>query len=221
MRVPRLSLSLVLLLLAVAGVQGQSIAFDYLYQFEAEAGTTSPELGGLEVVFPEAARKNGVEGRAVVSATLGEDGRARDIQIVQNLPHGVGEAVAEGLRKWIFRPASLDNKPVAVKVTLEYVVTMVYGEGDRAISKPVVTSKPAPAYPPKYAAEKLGGEVYVRMLLRADGTKKVLGVSSDMPREFDRAASAAAANLQFQPAVHKKSKKPVSSEMTVEYVFKP
>lgn len=222
MRFPRFSLSLFVLFIAAIGLRAQSMSFDYLYTFEAPAGTAAPELGGLEVPYPEAARKNGVEGRAVVSATLGEDGRARDVTIVENLPFGVGEAVAQGMRNWTFRPGTLRGKPVAVKVRLEYVVAIVYSERSSEVNKPVVTTKPlTAAYPAKYAADKLKGLVLVLILFRADGTKKVLRTSSVMPREFDQAAAEAAAGLQFKPAIHKKSKRPVSAEMTVEFKFKP
>ncbi len=55
----------------------------------------------------------------------------------------------------------------------------------------------------------------------SSGMLKVLGVSSVMPKEFDRAAQAAAAMLKFSPAIHKKSKQPVSQQITVDYDFKP
>jgi outer membrane biosynthesis protein TonB len=42
-----------------------------------------------------------------------------------------------------------------------------------------------------------------------------------MDKAFDKAAEAAAKNLKFTPAVHKKSKQPVSQAIMVEYTFKP
>lgn len=222
MRFPRFSLSLFVLFIAAAGASAQAVGFEYLYKFEPTMMTSRPQLGGLEVEFPAAARKNGVEGRVIAAVTLGEDGRTRDISILQDLPHGVGAAVVDGLKKWYFKPAAFEGKPVAVKATVDYIVTMVYGEGDSAVSKPVITTKPVTAaYPPKYLADKVKGKVAVVVLFRADGTKKVVSVTSTMPREFDRAAVEAVAALQFKPALHKKSKKPVSAEMTVEYDFKP
>ena len=50
---------------------------------------------------------------------------------------------------------------------------------------------------------------------------KVLGVSSVMPKEFDKAALEAAEKIHFLPATHKKSKAGVSQKLTVEYDFKP
>jgi outer membrane biosynthesis protein TonB len=42
-----------------------------------------------------------------------------------------------------------------------------------------------------------------------------------MHKDFDKAAEAAAKNLKFTPAIHKKSKQTVSQVVSVEYQFKP
>ena len=65
------------------------------------------------------------------------------------------------------------------------------------------------------------GKVTVSVLLKPDGEVQVLGVNSVMDKAFDKAAEAAAKNLKFAPAVHKKSKQPVSQAISVEYSFKP
>jgi outer membrane biosynthesis protein TonB len=58
-------------------------------------------------------------------------------------------------------------------------------------------------------------------LFNPDGKMQIVGVSSVMPREFDRAAMEAAAKLRFEPAVHKKSRTDVAQKMLIEYDFKP
>jgi TonB family protein len=106
-------------------------------------------------------------------------------------------------------------------MNLDYIVSVFYSEDDKNVSKPQITEKPAPAYPSSQLSEKLKGKVSVNVMFFAAGTLKVLGVNSVMPREFDKAAMEAAAKIKFEPAVHKKSKKPVSQVMAVEYEFKP
>jgi TonB family protein len=83
-----------------------------------------------------------------------------------------------------------------------------------------VTEKPEPEYPAKYASSRVKGVVRVQVLFRADGTLKVGQVDSVMPKEFDAAVVEAAGKIKFQPAVHKKSKSPVTQQLTVEYEFK-
>jgi TonB family protein len=183
--------------------------------------TEAPQfIGAIQINYPDEARKNGVEGILKASFTIAEDGSTQNIEILQTLPFGVEDAVKSGLQKLRFTPAKLQDKPVTVKMFFDYTVTAVYDERDKNITKPKITSQPEAVYPAQYAAEKLKGEVSVKVLCKVDGTVKVIAINSVMPREFDRAAADAAAKIRFTPATHKKSKKPVSQEITVIYKFK-
>lgn len=204
-----------------SAVSAQQMMFRYNYEFEPAMITEPPEIGGLEFDYPEAARKNGVEGTVKVSMTLGEDGKLRDVKIHNDLGHGTSEAINAGLQRFTFKPAKFNGKPTPMNMTVNYVISLVYDEADKDVSKPKIVDKPAPAYPEKHRAEAMKGKVQVNVLFRASGEVEVLGVSSDMHREFDTAAAEAAKKLKFSPAVHKKSKKPVSQQMTVTYEFKP
>lgn len=204
-----------------ASINAQEISFNYFYSFERVEADQPPTINGFDVNYPDAARKNGVQGMLKASLILGEDGKTRDIKILQTLPHGVEAAVVKGLQNLYFQPAKLNGQPVAIPMTFDFVVSAVYDERDKNVTKPQIVEKPAPVYPAKYAAEKLKGKVRVSVLFFTDGKVKVIGVNSVMPREFDNAASEAAAKIRFQPAVHKKSKEDVTQMMTVEYDFKP
>lgn len=211
-----------LFLLSSASAQAQTISFNYSSRVEMGDATDPPDIRGLpEVDYPEAARKNGVEGTLKATMTLGENGRIRDIVITRGLPHGINEALTNALLKMTFQPAQKDGQPVPVKMHLEFTVTVGFDEGDKNVTKPKIIEKPEPVYPQKYRAEKLRGKVQVGVMFNADGTLKIINVSSVMPKEFDQAAREAVAKIKFEPAVHKKSKKPVGQAVTIEYDFKP
>jgi len=212
---------IVTFLFCSAAAHGQDISFKYLYSFEPAMITDPPEMGGIEINYPEAARKNGAEGTVNATFTLGEDGRVRDVVIVNDLPHGVGDAVRAGLQKLYFKPARFQGKPAAMKAKLEYKVTVLFEDTDKNVSKPKITNKPEPVYPEKYRAEKVKGKVVVTVMFMANGELHVGNASSNMPREFDKAAIEAAKAIKFTPAIHKKSKQPVSQQVFVEYDFKP
>lgn len=199
----------------------QNISFNYKFSFEPTLFTKPPQMGGLEIAFPEVARKNGVEGTVRVDFTLGEDGKVRDIVIVNDLPFGVGDAAKEGLSKFTFKPAEDRGKRVPMGAHLDYIITLAYGEDDKNVTRPQITERPDPEYPENQRAAKIKGKVLVTAIFYADGTLKVLGTNSVMPQEFDKAAAAAAAKIRFSPAIHKKSKKPVTQQLSVEYEFKP
>ncbi len=205
-----------------AAAQAQSLSFNYQYKFDRVQADEPPKFNGIpNFDYPDAARKNGVEGTLKASVTLGEDGKVRDIIIIQGLPEGVTQAFTAAVQKMYFEPARLNGKPIAVKMTVDFIVSVLYAEGDKNVTKAKILEQPSPPYPSKFLAEKLKGKVEVQVTFFADGKLKVFGANSTMPKEFDRAALEAAAKIKFQPAVHKKSKNPVSQQMTVVYDFKP
>lgn len=217
-----LSLGCLFLLSCFVSVsRAQSISFNYRYNFEPTVISAPPQLSSLDVDFPEAARKNGVEGTVKLNFTLGEDGKVREILIVKDLPFGVGDAVKHGLEKLYFKPAEFKGQPVPMKVRLDYIVAMAYSEDDKNVTRPQFTEKPEPVYPENQRSAKVKGKVLVTVMFYSDGTLKVVGTNSVMPREFDKAAAEAAGKIKFSPAVHKKSKKPVTQQVSIEYEFKP
>lgn len=203
-------------------VKAQEILFNYKYQIGLSDATEAPKFSGFpEFDYPEAARKNGVEGTLKFTLTLGADGKVKDITAQQGLPFGVTEAVTKGLGQLRFQPAKRDGQPIAVKMFFDYIISTAYSENDKNVSKPKIIEKPNAVYPPSQKAEGRKDKVQVQVMFYNDGTLKVLGVNSVMPKEFDKAAIEAAQKIKFEPAVHKKSKKAVSQQMTVEYNFKP
>lgn len=199
----------------------QDLSYNYNYKLLMEDADQPPQITGIDdFVLPDAARKNGVTGTVKADLVLGENARTRDIVVTQGLPHGVTEAVTKILQTLYFEPARLKGKPVASQMQFEFVITAVYREDDKNVSKVKITSKLVAPYPSDYTDEKVKGKVAVTILFMEDGFLKIISVSSTMPREFDRAATEAAKNIQFTPAVHKKSKQNVAQQLTVEFEFK-
>ena len=220
-RFPQVVLCAAFSLVLCSAASAQQMLFRYNYEFEPAMITEPPDVGGLEFDYPDAARKNGVEGTVKVSLILGEDGKVRDVKIHNDLGHGTNDAINAGLQKFVFKPAKFNGTPAPMKMTVSYVISLVYDENDKNVSKPKLVDKPLPPYPQKRLAEGMKGKVLVSVLFRSTGEAEVIGVNSDMHREFDTAAKEAAQKIKFSPAVHKKSKQPVSQVMTVEYTFKP
>lgn len=203
-------------------VFAQDLFMKYEYRLDLADATEAPKINDFpRVEYPESARKNGVEGTCKVSFMLGEDGTVKNIEIRESLSPDVDDAVKSAASKMRFEPAKRNGTPLPVKMSYDFIVTATYDERDKNVSKPKITFQPDPVYPEKYLADKLKDKVYVTILFYADGTLKVLGVSSTMPKEFDKAAIEAALKLKFEPAVHKKSKKTVSQTVMIEIKFKP
>jgi TonB family protein len=66
----------------------------------------------VDPVYPEMARRAGIEGTVVLSATIGVDGRVTDVQVVRGLGFGLSEAAVSAVRRWQYRPAQGPEGPI-------------------------------------------------------------------------------------------------------------
>ena len=73
----------------------------------------------VDAAYTDAARRAHVSGTVVAEVTIGRDGRAASGNLVKSLGYGLDEQVLRVLTLWRFTPARLDDKPVAVRVSLE------------------------------------------------------------------------------------------------------
>ena len=64
--------------------------------------------------YPRNARASGVEGTVVVRAVVRRNGRVTNVQVVKDLPYGLGDAAANAVRRWRFRPATYQGEPIDV-----------------------------------------------------------------------------------------------------------
>lgn len=88
---------------------------------ESPPSSTDPEPlpdGNLKPVYPLIARRQGWEGRVVIRAWVGPDGRCESAVIHVSSGHGaLDEAAREAVLTWKFRPASRGGIPC--KATLD------------------------------------------------------------------------------------------------------
>jgi protein TonB len=67
----------------------------------------------VDPIYPEMARRAGVEGTVVLSATIGADGRVTQVEVLRGLPFGLSAAAANAVRRWQYRPAQGPTGPIA------------------------------------------------------------------------------------------------------------
>ena len=198
------------------------------------------------LVYPERARKAGVEGRVYVNVHVNEKGEVDDTRILKSLGNnGCDEAAVLAIKSATWQPAKLKGKPVAVWVGIPVVFKLnsskkLAGE-TAALSKRI--SKPGEAFtkvaydtPPnpeggfaaiqknlRYPeiARKAGieGRVYVNVLIDEKGRivkTKILKSLGD--NGCDEAAVAAIKAVKWSPA--QKDGKPVKTWVGIPVVFK-
>lgn len=86
----------------------------------------------VEPVYPEEARKAGVEGTVILEATADTYGRVASIKVLRGVPP-LDQAAIEALKQWVYEPMVIDGKPHPVVFT----VTMRFRLDDK--KKPEVS----------------------------------------------------------------------------------
>jgi TonB family protein len=59
-----------------------------------------------------------VQGVVIVEAVINKAGNVESVRVLKGLPMGLDTAAVETVKKWKFKPATLNGKPVTVYYTL-------------------------------------------------------------------------------------------------------
>lgn len=68
-----------------------------------------------EPLYPDWCREQRIEGRVVLHALVGRDGRVKRVSVVRGVK-GLSEPAKAAIARWLFKPATFGGKPVAVWV---------------------------------------------------------------------------------------------------------
>ena len=84
-------------------------------------GVSARPLGGYQVKprYPEAARRQGIEGTVLLKMHITEQGRVEEVQVERSAGHQeLDQAAMEAVRRWRFEPARRTGEAVAVWVII-------------------------------------------------------------------------------------------------------
>lgn len=101
-----------------AGVEAPRIHPDGTY--EATEGVTPPKL--IKYVAPEytdLARQIDLEGICVITMTVDKEGIPENVHVTKSLEKGLDNSALNAVRKYRFRPAMFEGKPIPVLLTVE------------------------------------------------------------------------------------------------------
>lgn len=97
-----------------------SIRFSLSYggKDKALADVEPPKLLTRVVpVYPEEAKKAGIEGTIVLGATINENGQVTDVKVLESVP-GLDQAAVDAIKQWLYTPVWVDNHPVIYTFTV-------------------------------------------------------------------------------------------------------
>jgi protein TonB len=71
-------------------------------------------ISRVDPVYPEVARKARISGIVIIEAIIDKGGTVRDVKVLKGLPFGLDQAAADAVRRWRFKPGTLNGQPVDV-----------------------------------------------------------------------------------------------------------
>ena len=74
--------------------------------------------------YTDAARKAKVNGTVVVEAIIDTNGNVQDVRVIKGLPFGLSAEAEEAVKKWKFKPGTLNGEPVSVIFNLTVTFTL-------------------------------------------------------------------------------------------------
>lgn len=89
-----------------------------VYAAVPPGGTQPEEVDRVVPRYPSVARRAGVEGAVVIRGIVRRDGTIDNVEIIKNLPYGLGEAAREAVSQWRFRAATFRGDPIDVYYTV-------------------------------------------------------------------------------------------------------
>jgi len=95
-----------------------------VYPAVPPGGTQPQVVKRVNPVYPRAARSQNIEGVVVIRAIVRKDGRPDEVEILRDLPMGLGEAARDAVRQWRFIPATANGDPIDVYYTVTVRFTL-------------------------------------------------------------------------------------------------
>jgi TonB family protein len=89
-----------------------------VYSAVPPGGTQPQEVDRVIPRYPPSARRAGVQGTVVIRGIVRRDGTIDNLEIIKDLPHGLGDEARRAVSRWQFRPATVRGEPIDVYYTV-------------------------------------------------------------------------------------------------------
>ena len=186
-----------------------------------------PEIVYQETpVYPDDAKKAGIEGEVFVASYVDKDGSVTKAKIKQTSGKpSLDKAALEAAYKYKFKPALKGEQPVATWVTYKVVFVLE----DDAIpgvdefipveTMPEMTDMHQPEYPKELKDANVEAIVYIKAFVNKEGIVKKAVVSKPSGEElFDKSALEASYLNKYKPAMQ--NGQPIGVWVTYKVEFK-
>lgn len=170
----------------------------------------------VKPVYPEEARKAGIEGVVILEATTDIYGQVINTKILRSIP-ALDQAAIDAVKQWVYEPMIIDGEPRGVIFTVTY--NFRPDEPVRATGKikpPKLIRKVKPVYPQKAKDAGIEGVVILEITTDIYGRVVNTKILRSIP-ELDQAAIDAVKQWVFEPMVI--NGKPRTTTFTITVTF--
>jgi len=185
-------------------------------------------LKQVNPVYPEEARKAGVEGIVILEATMDAEGRVSNTRVLRSIPL-LDQAAIDAVKQWVYEPLLIDGKSrgVIFTVTLRFALDGKKREGGvgggqgtpESAPPPKLIKKTDPVYPEAARKARIEGIVILEVQTDQDGRVQKTKVLRSIP-ELDQAAVDAVKQWVYEPVIINGKPKPSVFTVTVRFALK-
>ena len=161
-----------------------------------------------EAEYSEAARTAKLQGSVMLYAVIGEDGRARGVQVIRSLGLGLDENAIAAVLNWRFAPGTKADQPVPVESTIEVNFRLQTDPREWSLAglkftAPQGASQPALLHSQYWAPSGLPENAAVRVSfdVAAQGAPTNIQVDGSSDPKWDDEVTALIREWRFQAAL--------------------
>jgi TonB family protein len=102
------------------------VVFTVTVGFSLHGGKTNDALAAVgppvrlkrvDPIYPEEAKKAGIEGTVVLGATIDGEGKITDVKVLESVP-GLDQAAVDALKQWLYAPVRVGGQPITYSFTV-------------------------------------------------------------------------------------------------------
>jgi TonB family protein len=163
----------------------------------------------VDPVYPEEARKEGIQGVVILEGRIDESGRVTDVMVLRSVP-GLDEAAMDAVKQWVYEPLVIQGKPrqavftVTVRFQLGEKEIEKFAEGavkvKEGIEPPKIIKRVDPKYPEDARKAGIQGVVILEARIDIYGAVKDVMVLRSVPA-LNQAAIDAVKQWVYEPLV--------------------
>jgi TonB family protein len=216
------SILTVLILAAAPGFLAASQQAEKAEPVRATGDIKPPKLLKMvEPVYPEDAKKEGIEGTVILEATADLKGHVEKVTVLRSVP-ALDQAAVDAVKQWIYEPMIIDGKPkpVVFTVTVRFALDKdKKGAKEGAMKGPKLVKQVTPVYPEDARKQGIEGTVVLELTTDVEGKVQEAKVLRSIPA-LDQAAIDAVKQWVYEPMIIEGKPKPFVFTVTVRFALK-